>query len=158
MKTLNGLHCGWISLSIVEVLKMSPSLIGDDMLIQITSLDSQTNVAKLYNYISNFGANATEYYFSESSLLLTGKTIKQLNDNYDFFVGFDELWCFSEKPIFPKPNDDWLTGPFNISEDTISSQLIEWFCKSKCVLGMGDGIGLNYITSDVEIALTIEGD
>jgi hypothetical protein len=54
-----------------------------------------------------------------------------------------------------KPDDLWIVAPLKIL-DEFPAGLDSWMTNSGCVLGLGDGIGLNYVTTSIEIASAIE--
>ncbi|WP_074304455.1 hypothetical protein [Singulisphaera sp. GP187] len=72
------------------------------------------------------------------------------------FFGFDEAWFFGSKPPSIKPCDIYIVEPCPI--DHLESSLVcDWMQQSGCILGLGDGLELNYVTTDAMIAHFMEG-
>jgi hypothetical protein len=62
----------------------------------------------------------------------------------NIFFGFDEVWFFPTDDIEQKPNVGSLVGPSRIDQATLD-QFDSWMTANRCSLGLGDGIGLNFI-------------
>jgi len=93
--------------------------------------------------------------FLDSKIILTNEAIRKLNREFSLFNGFDEIYCFLEKPRALSPRKAFLTGPIEI-ENKIPKDLERWMLNNNCLLGLGDGIGLNYITTERAIAEILE--
>jgi len=93
--------------------------------------------------------------FFDSKIILTNEEIREINKDFALFNGFDEIYCFLEKPRVLLPRNVFLTGPIEI-ENRIPDDLEQWMLNNNCVLGLGDGIGLNYITTEKALAEIFE--
>jgi hypothetical protein len=138
--------------SIDECIGELPELFERFPVIWITSLDSSQD-------LSNDGMikNLSEpYELRKMGAIVSGKTLVKIQELDGMFAGFDELWCF-DAPIdcTELPEDVFLVGPRELSTE-IPDAVVEWMRRSKGVLGLGDGIGLNYVSSDTDIAALIE--
>lgn len=72
---------------------------------------------------------------------------------YELFNGFDEIWLFEARPTVEKPRGiSIVPPPADLTAVAPPQELREWIEASGCVLGLGDGIGMNYITTSREIA------
>jgi len=95
--------------------------------------------------------------FFDSKIILTNEVIRKVNKEFSLFNGFDEIYCFLEKPKALSPKKAFLTGPTEI-ENKIPDDLEQWMLNNNCLLGLGDGIGLNYITTEKAIAEIFESN
>ncbi|MBU0705559.1 MAG: hypothetical protein KKC18_17070 [Chloroflexi bacterium] len=76
-------------------------------------------------------------------------------EDAEFFTGFDEVWLWHERiqPRQPPPiaitSEAALAPPRGptLYTDEELGRLRAWMLTSRCSLGLGDGCGLNYITS-----------
>ena len=92
--------------------------------------------------------------FLSGSLLVGDGRIVEVAQRYNLFSHFDEIWLFEESPALDKPAEFWLLAPLNLSRDDPSciDPLEDWFIESGCVVGLGDGMGMNYLTIGEGIA------
>ena len=86
-----------------------------------------------------------------SGVLLSGQQTVSLAREYLLFTHFDEVWLFREAPMEPKPEGVSIVAPYNLSE-VVPSEVADWMWRSGCVVGLGDGEGLNYVTVDEGVA------
>jgi len=56
----------------------------------------------------------------------------------------------------PKPKDVWLVAPLNLNFNELTSAISSWMQDAACKLGLGDGIGVNYVAADEKIAKDVE--
>ena len=116
----------------------------------ITSLDSApptslTNVQRaLAEYVDEFREVG-------SGVLLSGKQLVRLARKYLLFTHFDEVWLFGEAPMEPEPEGVRIVAPCDLSEE-VPAKVADWMYRSGCVVGLGDGDGLNYVTVDEGVA------
>jgi len=82
---------------------------------------------------------------------IDGDTLLSLIDNHGFFNGFDEMWFFHEQPYESKPETIPLTSDVPLQQAP-SDILVSWMRDSGCIAGLGDGIGLNYVTFSPRLA------
>lgn len=107
-------------------------------------LKSMTTVRKIVDLDDSCG-------FLNDSLLVEDGRIVEVAQKYSLFSHFDEIWFYEERPVLAKPAGLSIISPLNLSRDHISQDLLEWFYASSCVLGLGGGMGMNYITTSDEI-------
>jgi hypothetical protein len=86
-----------------------------------------------------------------SGILLSGRQTVLLARKYRLFTHFDEVWLFDEAPIEPKPERASLVAPYDLSEE-VPTEVADWMWRSGCIAGLGDGVGLNYVTVDERVA------
>jgi hypothetical protein len=72
------------------------------------------------------------------------------------FTGFDEVWCFREEPTLAKPDAVSIVAPLNLSTDAVPGDVADWMKSAGCALGLGDGIGMNYVCRDEQTALLLQ--
>jgi hypothetical protein len=84
-------------------------------------------------------------------LLVCDARIAEVAERYKLLVPFCEMWLFEKPPKIEKPGTFSIVAPLNLNEDPLPEGLLEWFNASGCVLGLGDGIGLNYVTREKSI-------
>jgi hypothetical protein len=84
----------------------------------------------------------------DGGLVLTRAGVAELMRDPNYFTGFDELWLFPSAPGAPKPASLVLTSERPIE---VSDELVRWMCAG-CLVGLGDGDGLNFATCDPRIA------
>ena len=98
----------------------------------------------------------------DNNLLSNGKTILEIALHENIFNGFDEIWFFHAMPPSGVPknlvifSEIWAENQSNKTEDINLQLLIRWMSTSKAVLGLADGQGLNYVTSNETIAKLLE--
>jgi hypothetical protein len=52
-----------------------------------------------------------------------------------------------------EPETRWITivAPYNLSEE-VPTEVVNWIYRSGCIVGLGDGDGLNYVTVNERVA------
>jgi hypothetical protein len=146
VKNISEFTIGWIDTSIGALIKEDARLFSRWSFILITSLDSEVELH------ASLAARAMlsrggEYETLGAGLLLPGWALQDLAATSNFFTGFDELWCFQTRPIEAKPSILSIVAPLNLDQDDPPASLVSWMTSSRCSLGLGDGIGLNYAAS-----------
>jgi hypothetical protein len=138
-------------LFIADLVADSPEFIESFPFALITSLDSSpptslTNVRRAL-------AEHVDEEFREvgSGVLLSGQQTVLLARKYLLFTHFDEVWLFREAPMEPKPEGVRIVAPYNLSEE-VPTEVANWMRRSGCIVGLGDGDGLNYVTVDERVA------
>jgi hypothetical protein len=116
----------------------------------VTSLDSDTQLSE-----SGFGKDIASFdarcCLLGSGVLIPGSVIREANAALDLFVWFDEVWCYDSRPKIAKPDNVTIGAPLNLSEEPIPDGVHDWMLDSDCRLGVGDGIGLNFVTPDSQL-------
>ena len=138
-------------LFIADLVADSPEFMESFPFALITSLDSSpptslTNVRRAL-------AEHVDEEFREvgSGVLLSGQQTVLLARKYLLFTHFDEVWLFREAPMEPKPEGVRIVAPYNLSEE-VPTEVANWVRRSGCIVGLGDGDGLNYVTVDERVA------
>ena len=138
-------------LFIADLVADSPEFMESFPFALITSLDSSpptslTNVRRAL-------AEHVDEEFREvgSGVLLSGQQTVLLARKYLLFTHFDEVWLFREAPMEPKPEGVRIVAPYNLSEE-VPTEVANWMRRSGCIIGLGDGDGLNYVTVDERVA------
>ena len=145
------LHAGHKKdLFIADLVSERPEFIESFPFALITSLDSSpptslTNVRRALN------EHVDEFWEVGSGVLLSGQQTISLAREYLLFTHFDEMWLFGEAPIEPKPEGVSIVAPCDLGEG-VPTEVADWMWRSGCVVGMGDGEGLNYVTVDEDLA------
>jgi hypothetical protein len=116
----------------------------------ITSLDSSppTSLTNVQRALAEY---VDEFQEVGSGILLSGRQTLLLARRYHLFTHFDEVWLFREAPMEPKPERVSIVAPYDLSEE-VPSEVADWMWRSGCVVGLGDGEGLNYVTVDEGLA------
>ena len=149
MTTVDMLTIGWLDASIGAVIRNEPALLSRFAYALVTSVDSAIDLPG-----TAIGRAIVERHpecgFLGKGLVIPSAKLANISEEFDLFHGFDEVWCFDKKPDVAKPPDFWIVSPLNLSSDAAPPQLLAWMKQSACLLGLGDGIGLNYATTDAE--------
>lgn len=74
-----------------------------------------------------------------------------LIEEHGFFNGFDEIWFMPDPPKMGKPETLRITSDLGFEADPPAG-LSAWMQETECLLGLGDGDGLNFATFDPKIA------
>ncbi len=167
MHNLNNFWIGWIDTQnvsdITQLTFYYPELIRAFEYAIISCIDS--NPYPLLDELAFKGVpkeSIIQLPGNERGIMTDGNTVADLAFNNELFNGFDEIWFFHKQPIL-SPLDEvqilsqsWLTDKALISERTDVQRVLDWCLKTGAVLGISDGVGLNYITVDEEVAKTLE--
>jgi hypothetical protein len=142
-------------LFIADLVAERPQFIESFSFALITSLDSSPPTS-----LTNVGRALVEHVdeFREvgSGILLSGRQTVLLARKYLLFTHFDEVWLFDEAPIEPKPERTSIVAPYDLSEE-VPPEVADWMWRSGCVVGLGDGVGLNYVTVDEHVVHLLSG-
>jgi hypothetical protein len=119
----------------------------------ITSLDSLCDLRGISRRPA-FNAIADETVVVGTAILVrTAGLIRIAKEGC--FTGFDEVWLLSRPPGSAPPEDATILGPVDAATGDLTAT-IEWMGSQGCGLGLGDGIGLNYVTNSEATAFEIE--
>lgn len=113
----------------------------------VTSIDSETELGT-GSIKERFLSCDDKCEALGSGLITTGRGFSLCASTHGICTGFDEIWCFRERPRRAKSANLGIVAPFNASDDGVPVELIQWMTGANCFLGMGDGIGLNVIGFD----------
>jgi hypothetical protein len=112
----------------------------------VTCIDSTKDVKSMMKEV----IEVDEFCSFLGSGLIVGNG-RILAREYNLFYGFDEIWLYKDCPTVEKPEGVTIVSTRDLSKEDPSKELLEWFKASGCVLGLGDGIGMNYLTTSKEI-------
>ena len=152
MSRSDFLHAGHKKdLFIADLVSERPEFIESFPFALITSLDSSPP-SSLTNVGRALAKHVDEFRQVGSGVLLSGQQLVLLARKYLLFTHFDEVWLFREAPTMgPKPEGVRIVAPCDFGEG-VPPEVADWMWRSGCVVGMGDGEGLNYITVDEGLA------
>src|ERR687897_276196 len=135
---------------IADLVSERPEFIESFPFALITSLDSSPP-SSLTNVGRALAKHVDEFRQVGSGVLLSGEQLILLARKYLLFTHFDEVWLFREAPMEPKPEEVSIVALYDLSEE-VPPEVADWMWRSGCVVGLGDGDGLNYVTVDERIA------
>ena len=138
-------------LFIADLVSEQPEFIESFAYVLITSLDSSPPTS-LANVRRALKEHVDKFREVGSGVLLSGQQTVLLASKYLLFTHFDEVWLFRDEPPEPKAEEVTIVLPrYNLSEE-VPTEVADWMWRSGCVVGLGDGDGLNYVTVDERIA------
>src|SRR5918995_756397 len=137
-------------LFVADLVAECPEFVESFPFALITSLDSSPPTS-LANVLRALAEHVGEFREVGSGVLLSGRQTVLLARKYLLFTHFDEVWLFREAPIEPKPKGVSIVAPSNLSEG-VPTEVAGWMWRSGCIVGLGDGEGLNYVTVDEGLA------
>jgi hypothetical protein len=137
-------------LFIADLVADRPEVIESFPFALITSLDSSPPTS-LTNVRRALKEHVDKFREVGSGVLLSGQQTIILARKYLLFTHFDEVWLFREAPMDPKPEGVRIVAPCNLSEE-VPTEVANWMYRSGCIVGLGDGDGLNYVTVDEGVA------
>lgn len=145
MKSVNGLIAGWIDRSIGDLVRDKPDILTRFAYAMLTSVDSSTDLGELPTT-----ARVIERYTScrliGRGILVPADVLRDLAGEFNLFNGFDEIWMFEHEPTLAKPDEVNLVAPLDLRVEDLPTSVDEWVRTSHCGLGLGDGIGTNFVT------------
>jgi hypothetical protein len=118
--------------------------------VMIAVVDSDTDVSAM-EWTRTWSQTDSPWSLSDDPLVVSGATLCQLALELELFTGFDEIWVPSSFSTARPPRDASLTAPVQLTDPPPRS-LRDWFLLSGWRLGIGDGFGLNFVSSDRELS------
>ena len=169
-RKVNNVWLGWIETHNVSELEnislRAPDFFERYKYALISVIDSNRpitlNMPSFQKMIKN--ANLHFEQFGDG-LLTSGKSIVELATVHHFFNGFDEVWFFAHAPQTAAPTghilnpQSWLIQPIDerkLGENKALSLLEQWAIESGAIVGVHDGTGIGYITTDETVAQKLE--
>ena len=151
MKVVDDLLIGWFDCNIRALQEAEPMFFARFKWVLVCTLDSTADI-----FQSRLGREAALRYPAVAglgkALLVPGQDVPSLVDEFDFFQGFDEVWCFGDRPTMAKPDSVSIVSPARLVDDGVSTTLVDWMKTTGCQLGLGDGDGMNVVTPSEDIA------
>lgn len=128
--------------------------VGDASYVLITTIDSSPNVASLPSVLPPLRSSGAFHAVVNGDVVVDLDTAQELMYERGLFAGFDELWLCAQVPGSSKPE-----GLRTTSDKPLRGELpveaADWMSKSGCRVGLGDGDGLNLVTSDDRVSAAI---
>lgn len=135
---------GWLDSSIGEFLETFPRDFASLKYALITCLDSNADPASLLETSPALHSIQHESKRLGQGLLLPSRILFRDEMADEIFFGFDEVWFFPHELREPKPTGGSLVGPARVNQQRLD-QLGHWLSANSCMMGLGDGCGLNYV-------------
>lgn len=110
----------------------------------ITCLDSCFEVASILSKSAALSPLKPQAEIVGKSVLVSTRRLLSAERNRQIFFGFDEVWFLPTALVKPKPRGIGLVGPTRLSPD-LPAKLVSWMNDNSCTLGLGDGVGLNFV-------------
>jgi hypothetical protein len=155
MRKINHLTVGWLEGSLKLLLEKGAALFGRLPVALLTSVDSMRALSS-----SAIGQLIIERHprckFLGDGIIIPDNSILDIARSFNLFHGFDEAWFFETEPSSPRPKESSLVAPLNLNCNELAPTISSWMQAAACKLGLGDGIGLNYVAADEEIAKHVE--
>jgi hypothetical protein len=132
--------------SIRSVLEAFPDVVGAAPFALVSSLDSTdtTALTTVAREILQLNEATT---VSLVPLVFTGAGLIEWSSEVRPFHGFDELWLFADLPPRSVAHAVSLLAPVEVDRG-LSPETAAWMRRSACLLGLGDGYGLNFVAAD----------
>lgn len=156
MLQFNGYVAGWLNSTITDFLEAFPRGLETAKYALITCLDSNPAPALLLKNNADLRAAMNGVIKLQKGVLVPAKSLHKANLRAQLFAGFDEIWFFSTDAVEPKPAAASIVGPNRIDRETFE-ELGKWMVDNDCLLGLGDGGGLNIIVKAQGFAKSIIG-
>lgn len=155
MRNEHGLSVGWTDTRIGELIHSRAEVLGRFTYVLVTSIDSSTDLRTVPDV-----KEIVEHYdgcsFVGRGLKVPARVIGDIAGAFNLFSGFDEVWWFEEEPTLPAPDGLAIVAPLDLRVDDLPEGIERWMTATNCGLGVGDGIGMNFVTPDAGIARHLE--
>ena len=109
-------------------------------IVLLTTVDSDDRVESLASLHRQLRERAVEFRSVGPAL---GFTLPTFDIALELLYGFDEAWYFERPPQRPRPMGCSLTSDAAV-DDALVESLTPWMIETSALLGLGDGVGLNY--------------
>jgi hypothetical protein len=144
------MHFGWLQDSIWHLVDSDWCILQEFPYVLVTCIDSTKDVKSTVT-ARKIAESEVSCSFLGTSLVVGNARIIDVAARCNLFSHFDEIWLFQERPVVGKPPGTSIVAPVDLNTETPPKDLLDWFIASNCVLGLGDGIGMNYITGSRNI-------
>lgn len=146
-----ALNTGWLDASIGTVFAEREEMIRPFAWLLITSLDSTNDLTRVPVAGDVVRRHPTAHFLG-GGLAIQRRDLQSILSDQRLFFGFDEVWFFESEPMERKPDDVAIVAPLDFRTSKPTPGLERWMTESACRLGLGDGVGMNYVTSDENVA------
>jgi hypothetical protein len=133
--------------SVRELIEQHPDVFREARTVLISMLDSNENIHELPAVAELIRGDLRAEVLSSEPFVVTGRGLLRLLEERDLFTGFDEIWLLPHPVDTVPPPEASLVAPEQL--DTVPpGPVATWMQESESLLGLGDGIGLNYVAAD----------
>jgi len=146
-----SLLVGWLDSSLGAILERDSNALARFAFAYVTCIDSNTDLRKVGSVQAIVVEHEAARYLGDG-FVVPGSLVSHVARRFNLFVGFDEVWCFNTTPRYEKPASMSIVGPARLSKETEPHGLREWMLTSRCELGVGDGVGMNYAAAHASTA------
>lgn len=148
----DSLYIGWVpAVDIATALHRIPAEQLDGCFALISMVDSTPRVRTLQSLVPLLRSLGHFLQEVDDDVVIEASSLLTLIDEHEFFSGFDEVWIFREIPRSGKPEGVRITSDTPLRA-TAPPGLARWMRETRCVAGLGDGDGLNFVTFDPALA------
>ena len=129
--------------------------------VYITCIDSGRSTEHLEFFRTELEKDGYEAEMTSNGVRISASDFVRLAQSAtSAFNGFDEVWLFKGSPSRTHPEDLRITSeaPITAREAGDISTIADWMRSANCVLGLGDGCGLNYLTTDQQLVDLLESN
>lgn len=119
----------------------------------IACLDSSREPARSAFLMERARAADAGAVDQDGRIVLAARALAPLVDDPQVFAGYDEVYVFARRSQAVGPPPVALTSEEPVGPDP---RLASWFADTGCLLGLGDGYGLNYATPSRTLAGALE--
>jgi hypothetical protein len=149
---------------ITRLTLLCPELVSNFPFAVIACLDSGREISLAIPSIQKLLEAEVSIRTIGQHLLTTGPAAVDIITRFGLFNGFDELWLFSREPQNDIPrgfrirSSEILNVEYQMTETEAErwcSELARWMAPSGAVLGIADGVALDYVSTDEQIAVCI---
>jgi len=144
------MYCGWLDDSIWRLADSEWYFFRELPYALVTCIDSTPDV-KSTTTARKIVASRDSCSFIGDSLVVGNAELLDVALRYDLFTHFDEVWLYTGLPSTAKPSGTSIVSPTDLSVEPPPAELAEWFSVSGCLVGLGDGIGMNYMTHSRDV-------
>lgn len=144
----------------------APDLIHSFEYALITRVDSQRQVGLDLPSVRLMASQGlSEIRQLGEHLMVRASSLRRMAAEFGFFSGFDEVWFFREPPTEPLPQGleirscEVVLLPYaqrRAAAIQAMAELEPWMRRSAAIIGIADGVGLDYVTLEEEPALLLE--
>jgi hypothetical protein len=157
MREVRGCYVDNLRSSIGSLLRAHPDALAQFEFVVVTSLDSSVAVGDL-PVVRAIARRDPSCMIQDGYLVVRGARAGEISNRENLFMGFDEVWCFDTHPatLGSLGGGGALVAPLDLSVDAVPERVLRWMKFSGCLLGLGDGVGLNLITPSAQLARRLE--
>lgn len=152
-KTESELYYGKLIGGVGDVLSYLGDRASEFRWTAVRSLDSDCAPSHILDVLRRLGIEAR---LEADSVFLSGEHL-HVAAQKGLFCGFDEVWLWREEPRNRHFTSDVVLTSDGINlNDGLPTNVENAMRQLGCVLALGDGCGLNYVTTDYALADEIE--